>query len=296
MDEKNKDSSIDDSGYDAAIPFSDGFAVTLRFWRIILTSSSIAVILAFISIGYFNCVDQIPKKWATCDYSNNRNCGDWNSGELYWIGISGGSGFIIGLIKYIFQYPDNLAGLFEEISTGYVHPEWSPIMFILSIISLSGGATLGPELALTSIGGGLCTYVAYKLIKFEVADDRKFIVLCGIASIIATIMTPMLALVFIHELSHLPGTYMESISTLIIPATVCWVIYYGILPYTYEHHISSSTAFIGRDWTAHGGYKPWMITTGLLIGVVSFGLSLILLITIGMQNLFVTHASIHTVL
>eukprot|EP01035_Chromulina_nebulosa_P009541 gene9541-12881_t len=201
VDEKNKK---DDSGHDDAIPFSDGFAVTLRFWRIILTSSSVAVILAFISVGYMNCIHQVPKIWASCNYSIDRKCGEWNKGELYWIGISGGSGFIIGLIKYIFQYPDNLAGLFEEISEGYVNPNWSPIMFILSTISISGGATLGPELALSNIGGGLCTFVAYKLIKFEDADDRKFIVLSGITAIIATIMTPMIAVLFIHELSNLP--------------------------------------------------------------------------------------------
>ena len=121
---KFKETSIDDSDDNlAAIPLSNGFAVQLRFWRIILVTSFISVILAFVSIGYFNCVDEIPKLWATCDYANNVRCGDWYKGEFYWIGISGGSGFIIGLIKFFTQYPDNLPGLFEEITIGYVHPE-----------------------------------------------------------------------------------------------------------------------------------------------------------------------------
>ena len=212
----------------------------------------------------------------------DRGCGEWYNGEIYWSGITSGSGLLIGLLRYAFRYPDDLPGLFEEISSGYVVPEWSPLTYLLSLISLCGGAILGPELALSNIGGGLATYLINKWIKFEHADDRKFVVLGGMAACLGAVLpSPMLGVLMIHELSHPPRTYIESLTLLTIPATICWIVYYGFLHFTYVSHLSSASAIIGESWTAHGGYKPWMITTGLLVGMVSFCLNLLVLMSMG---------------
>ena len=93
----------------------------------------------------------MPKQYVTCDYGDSdKNCGNWYSGEKYWIAISGGSGLLVGLIRYFTSYPHNLPGLFKDIHDFHVHPDWAPVTFLISAISLSGGATLGPEQALVS--------------------------------------------------------------------------------------------------------------------------------------------------
>jgi hypothetical protein len=69
-------------------------------------------------------------------------------GKLWWIGLSGFAGFLIGVIRYGLQYPDNLSGFFKVVDDLYVKPEWAPVTFFLSLISIIAGANLGPEVAL----------------------------------------------------------------------------------------------------------------------------------------------------
>jgi H+/Cl- antiporter ClcA len=62
--------------------------------------------------------------------------------------VSGGAGLLVGIIRYAVKYPRNLPGLFKDIHDFHVEPEWAPVTFLISVISLAGGATLGPEAAL----------------------------------------------------------------------------------------------------------------------------------------------------
>jgi H+/Cl- antiporter ClcA len=102
--------------------------------------------MGFVAFSFLSCIDQIPKQWATCNYDVDRNCGNWYTGEKYWIAISGGGGLVVGLIRYLSSYPDNLPGIFRELNNHRVHPDWAPFTFLLSIVSISCGATLGPEM------------------------------------------------------------------------------------------------------------------------------------------------------
>jgi hypothetical protein len=96
--------------------------------------------------------------------------------------------------------------------------------------------------------------------------------------------SPMLAMAMIHELSHPPKTYMESLMTLSIPACIAFAVYYGLTDYTYLQHLSSATENIGQKWTKDGGYKPWMIATAMLIGLVSSCLCFFILLSIGNRS------------
>jgi hypothetical protein len=116
----------------------------------------------------------MPKQWVTCDYENNVACSDYYNGELYYIYIVACTGIVIGLIRWSFDYPFDLpglliklkillmlqnpyyynlschkqTGLFKEINDCHVNPDYICITYLISALSLSGGATLGPEAAL----------------------------------------------------------------------------------------------------------------------------------------------------
>lgn len=85
-----------------------------------------------------------------CNYDDDISCGYWYHGKKYFIAIVGGAGFTIGVIRWAFSYPDNLPGIFKDIQTFHVEPKWIPITYLISALSLGGGATLGPEQALVS--------------------------------------------------------------------------------------------------------------------------------------------------
>ncbi len=90
----------------------------------------------------------MPKQWDTCDYNTDANCGDWYSGKLHWIAVTACAGFAVGLLRWVFEYPENMPGIFQEITMCHVDPKWSPLTYLISAISLGGGASLGPEQAL----------------------------------------------------------------------------------------------------------------------------------------------------
>ena len=141
----------------------------------------------------------------------------------------GCTGLIVGTIRWVFSFPDDLPGFFKEVTTCHVDPHHMPLTFILSAVSIAGGASLGPEQALVSVcilvstrllpytlysntcnlfvqgnvGGGLTTYLA-EYFKFG-AENSKLLVLTGMAAAMGGVFpTPVLGVLMIHELGSPP--------------------------------------------------------------------------------------------
>jgi len=151
-----------------------------EFWKLIITSGIVAVLLGFVALGFVNCIDEVPAQWASCAYGVDRDCGNLYSGKFYWIGVTSGTGFCVGCLRFIFSYPDNLPGILKDIKLCHVEPKWALLTFVLSAISISGGATLGPEQALSSLGGGLATFISQHFVLFSDSDYQRLFILAGI--------------------------------------------------------------------------------------------------------------------
>lgn len=50
--------------------------------------------------------------------------------------VAGGTGFLIGLIRYAAGFPENIHGLFKEVHSYHVDSKWSPFVITLSALSL----------------------------------------------------------------------------------------------------------------------------------------------------------------
>ncbi len=142
---------VAEEGNEGDIPLPPGFARKYKFWKLIFFGALVATFMGVASAAFLNFGDEVPKQWNSCDYANDFECGDWYNGEKYWIFITTATGFLIGLIRWTFSYPDNLPGIFKEIQTYHVEPKWAPVTYLISALSLGGGATLGPEQALVSL-------------------------------------------------------------------------------------------------------------------------------------------------
>jgi H+/Cl- antiporter ClcA len=147
---------------------------------------------------------QVPKQWVQCNYDEDVSCGEWYNGKHYFIAIPTCAGFAVGLIRYFASYPDNLPGIFKDINTFHVEPKWIPYTYVISMVSLAGGATLGPEQALGNLGGGIAYYISH-VVDFEDEDYNKVFVLAGMASALGALFpTPMLGALMMHELGEPP--------------------------------------------------------------------------------------------
>ena len=124
---------------------------------------------------------------------------------MYWAGITTLTGFVVGTLRYLTNYPDNLPGIFKEILTYHVEPKWVIHSFILSMLSLAGGASLGPEQALATLGGGTATFLVENYVTFEDENYQKLLVLGGMAAALGALFpTPILGVLMLIELGNMP--------------------------------------------------------------------------------------------
>ena len=61
------------------------------------------------------------------------------------------TGLAVGTLRWITKYPRVSPGFIDEINSGHVDPTYVLHTLLISAISVSGGACLGPELALVRI-------------------------------------------------------------------------------------------------------------------------------------------------
>ena len=138
-------------GNEGDMPFPPGFGNKLKFWKVIFFAGLVSCFMGLASAAFMNIADEVPKQWCTCDFTNDPSCGEWYNGEKWWVLVTGGAGLAVGVIRWLFSYPDNLPGIFKDIKSFHVEPKWIPLTYCISAISLAGGATLGPEQALVRV-------------------------------------------------------------------------------------------------------------------------------------------------
>ncbi len=54
----------------------------------------------------------------------------------------------MGLLRTITHFPEDLPGFFKEVQSCHVDYTHGPQVYLLSALSVAGGASLGPEMAL----------------------------------------------------------------------------------------------------------------------------------------------------
>lgn len=70
-----------------------------------------------------------------------------------------GAGFLVGSLRVLMKYPENLPGFFKEVTDCHVDPTWALHTVLLSALSLAGGANLGPEQAMVRLRICCTTYI-----------------------------------------------------------------------------------------------------------------------------------------
>ena len=74
--------------------------------------------------------------------------------------MTAAAGVLVGVLRRLFRLPAKLPGTVEELKDQRVEPSTVPKAVAVSLVSLAGGSSLGPEDALGRMGGGLGTWVS----------------------------------------------------------------------------------------------------------------------------------------
>src|SRR5208283_3353068 len=129
----------------------------------------------------------------------------WLGGHWWWVAVTAAAGLIVGLLHRWLRVPEQTPGIIAEINTGQVDARLVPATVLISAVSLIGGASLGPEKALGSMGGGAATWIARR--RGLGTEDSQVNVLSGMAGAYGGMLSsPVIVVMLLLEVARPGGT------------------------------------------------------------------------------------------
>src|SRR5215471_1463917 len=174
---------------------SDFVALTRSpgFWVIMRDAAVLGVVLAFAALAFLGLLKGGVKVWFTLPKDPG-----WFDGKLWWVAVTAGTGVLVGVLRRVFRLPAKLPGTVAELKAQRVEPSTAPGAVVVSLVSLVGGASLGPEDALGKMGGGLGTWLSERRKLSENVQATN--ALSGMAAAYGGLLTsPILATVLVGE-------------------------------------------------------------------------------------------------
>ena len=125
--------------------------------------------------------------------------------------VTAAAGVLVGVLRRVFRLPAKLPGTVEEIKDGRVEPSTVLKAVAVSLVSLAGGASLGPEDALGKLGGGLGTWVSERRKLSE--EMRATNTHTGMSAAYGGLLSaPILATILVLELARPKATrFMDTL-------------------------------------------------------------------------------------
>ena len=264
-------------------PGSDDIALTRSpgFWVIVRYAILFGVVLAFAALAFVGLVEAGTDLWFTLPKEPG-----WFDGSLWWVAVTAGAGLLVGLLRRVFRVPVEVAGTVQELKDQRVEPSTVPGAVAVSLVSLAGGASLGPEDALGKMGGGLGTWVSERQKLSE--DVRETNTLSGMsASYGGLLSSPILASILTLEIARPRGTrFGVTLVGGLLAASVAFAVYFPI----------AGSTFVGLYAVPAYKYEDWQLLAAVPLGLVAGALALIMAVVIGVMKKLLAPLTKFTVL
>lgn len=266
-------------------PASDSTFVPLTkspgFWASIGYAALFGVVLAFAGLAFLGLLNGGTDLWFTLPKDPS-----WFDGKLWWVAVTAGAGALVGVLRRSLRVPANLPGTIKGIQDGSVEPSTAPAAVAVSLVSLVGGASLGPEDALGKIGGGLGTWVSRR--RGLSKDALTTNTLSGMAAAYGGLLSsPILATVLVLE-SARPAArrFVETLVATLLSASVAFALYFAI----------AGSTFVGLYAAPAYKYEDWQLLAAVPLGLVAGGLGLITIVAIGAMKKLMAPLAKRTIL
>ncbi len=153
----------------------------------------------------------------------------WFGGHWWWVAVTAAAGVAVGLVRRLTRLPWETPGLFDDLQTGHVDTGLVPGIAAVSLVSLIGGASLGPEKALGSIGGGAGTWLSRRR-KFS-KDDTGLVTLTGLAGSFGGLFSAVVVVAALILEGARPGggqRFTKALLGTVLASSVSFAIYFAI--------------------------------------------------------------------
>ncbi|MFZ0013737.1 MAG: chloride channel protein [Acidimicrobiia bacterium] len=189
----------------------------------------------------------------------------WFEGPIWWVVVAAGAGAVVGILRRSLRMPAEIPGLIEDLQREHIELRWVPSIVAVSAVSLFGGASLGPEVALGQMGGGAGGWIARRRRLDD--DDTKSLTLSGMAGAFGGLFSsPLLALILVLEIA-LPKRrrYLRTFYGGLIASSVSFGIYFAIV----------GSVFLGIYQVPTYDFEDWHLFAGVGLGLAAAVVSML---------------------
>lgn len=257
----------------------DEFAQTRSYWRVLGYAALLGVVGAFAGLAFLGLTG-LGERWF------DDSATGWFEGPLWLVAVTSGAGLVIGLLRKRLHMPPRQPGLIDEISAGEVDPRNVPGKVAVSAVSLIGGASLGPEAALGSMGGGIGSWLSAR--RGESEEVRRANTLNGMAGAYGGMLSsPILGTLLVLEIARLGGRrFVQVLTGGALASAISFAIYFPI----------AGSLFLQAYSLPDYEYDDWHLLAGAALGAVAGVLALLMGVVVGVTRRLVAPLEQHTVI
>jgi H+/Cl- antiporter ClcA len=210
----------------------------------------LGVLGALAGLGFLQAIKS-GAKWAS-DFRPG-----WFGGDWWWVAVTASAGVLVGLLSRLTRLPEEVPGLFDDLRSARLDLRPVPGTIVVSAVSLIGGASVGPEKALASIGGGFGSWLGRRRGLAE--EDCEVNTLAGIAGVFGGLFSsPVIAVMLILEIARPGGRRLsKSLVTEIAAASISFGIYFVI----------AGAVFLGAFRVPAYTFHDWHLLAGVPLGL-----------------------------
>jgi H+/Cl- antiporter ClcA len=201
----------------------------------------------------------------------------WFGGHWWWVAVTAAAGVVVGLVRRLTRLPWKTPGLFDDLQTQHVDTRLVPGIAAVSLVSLIGGASLGPEKALGSMGGGAGGWIAQR--RGLKAEDAQVNTLTGFAGAYGGLFSSTVIVVMLIMEVARPGghRFVKALAAQIVASSISFGIYFAI----------AGAVFLDFYKVPHYKFEDWQLLAGVPLGLfAAVVVTLLVGFTLGAARLF----------
>jgi H+/Cl- antiporter ClcA len=221
-----------------------------EFWVLIGYAVVLGVFGAFAGLAFIGLIDGGGDWYSDAHPS-------WFEGHWWWIAIAVAAGLAVGLLRRLTRLPAEVPGLFEDLQSEHVSPSLVPGVAVVSAVSLIGGASLGPEKALGTMGGGAGSWLATR--RGLSTEDSQVNTLAGFAGAYGGLFSStVIVVMLILEVARPGGQRLaKALAAEIVASSFSFGIYFVI----------AGAVFVGDYKVPAYAYKDWQLLAAIPLGL-----------------------------
>jgi len=247
-----------------------GFVFDTGYGRLLLRSALVGV-LTGLSVLLFLGAEYLLHElvWSGQDVPSG-----WFSGSLYAVAIVLLAGALVGYLRARFAMTGPDPNFIDELIEGEVDPRHSVRMASIGLASLVGGASVGPEASLGSVGAGIGTSVAERNGGEE--EEKADLTFAGISAVFGGLgsfayVGPIMAMEVYHPRW---SSGFKRIAPGLIAAVSAFLVLFPAV----------GTPFLAVYQLPSPELRLWWIPVALVLGLLGAALGVVVAVVMGLSS------------